>query len=53
LGTPGASGEVGGVGLMALEFAWDRYNFLEFYLHLEYARGDVSIRKITLGMQDA
>jgi hypothetical protein len=50
LGDPVFSGEVGGIGLMAIDFSFDRYESETHYLRVTYAENDVTIRLITLGM---
>jgi hypothetical protein len=48
LGTPHRSGEPGGVGVMALEFAWDQFRQADdSLLRVEYGTADTSIRSVT------
>jgi hypothetical protein len=48
-GPPESSGEVGGVGLMAIEFSWDRWHLdTGAFIRCEYAPNDASIRQIQL-----
>lgn len=50
LGEPAMSMDAGGVGLMAIEFAFDRYETVEHYLRFEYLKGEAAIRIVTIGM---
>jgi hypothetical protein len=50
LGDPVFSGEVGGIGLMAIDFSFDRFESETHYLRVTYVENDASIRLITLGM---
>ncbi len=50
LGDPVFSGEAGGVGLMAIDHSFDRYEDGTHYLRFEYAPGDTSIRMVTAGL---
>lgn len=49
LGEPAMSMDAGGVGLMAIEFAFDRYEAGEHYLRIEYLKGENAIRLVTMG----
>jgi hypothetical protein len=49
LGEPGFSGEAGGVGLMAIDFSFDRYESDIHYIRFEYAEKDAHIRLVTIG----
>jgi hypothetical protein len=49
LGAPSRSGEAGGIGIMAVSFAWDRYDLDRDYLHIEYTKGENRIRILTIG----
>jgi hypothetical protein len=44
------SGDAGGVGFMAIEFAFDRFEADGQYLRFEYHPGDGSIRLVTIGL---
>ncbi len=50
LGEPAMSMDAGGVGLMAIEFAFDRYEEGDHYLRFEYARGAAALRMVTFGI---
>ncbi len=50
LGKPVMSGEVGGVGVFAIEFSFDRYEADDRYLRFEYLAGDKAIRLVTIGL---
>ena len=52
LGEPAMNGEAGGVGLMAIEFSFDRYEPNEHYLRFEYLADDRGIRLVTIGRRD-
>lgn len=49
LGEPTMSMEAGGVGLMAIEFAFDRFETGDHYLRVEYRPGEAGIRLVTIG----
>ncbi len=49
IGEPVFSGEAGGVGLMAIEHSFDRFESGCHYLRFEYRAGDASIRLVTAG----
>jgi hypothetical protein len=49
LGKPAMSGDAGGVGLMAIEFSFDRFETDERYLRFEYRPNDGAIRLVTIG----
>jgi hypothetical protein len=49
LGEPNSSGEAGGTGIMAVPFAWDRYESNRGYLHIQYGEGENHIRILTIG----
>ncbi len=49
LGEPVMSMNAGGVGVMAIEFAFDRYEAGDHYLRIEYQSGDTAIRLVTIG----
>jgi hypothetical protein len=49
LGEPAMSAEAGGVGIMAIEFAFDRYESKDFYIRFEYHKSSEAIRLITIG----
>jgi hypothetical protein len=49
LGEPSFSTEVGGIGLMAIDFALDRYESDTNYICYEYTEKDASIRLVTIG----
>ncbi len=48
LGEPALQMEPGGVGLMAIEFAFDRYEAGDQYLRFEYMKGETAIRLVTV-----
>jgi hypothetical protein len=50
LGKPVLSGEVGGVGIFAIEFSFDRFEAGDHYLRFEYRSGGEAIRLITIGL---
>jgi hypothetical protein len=50
LGEPVFSAEVGGVGLMAIEHSFDRFEDDVHYIRFEYMPGDLAIRIVTLGL---
>jgi hypothetical protein len=50
LGEPSSSGEAGGIGIMAVSFAWDRYELDRGYLHIQYEKGENQIRLLTIGL---
>jgi hypothetical protein len=50
LGTPAMSMEPGGIGLMAIDFAFDRYENDQYYIRFQYEAGNDAIRLITLGL---
>lgn len=50
LGEPAMSADVGGTGLFAIAFAFDRYEQGQRYLRFEYLAGDAGIRMVTLGL---
>ncbi len=52
LGEPVRSGEAGGIGLMAIEHSWDRFEADALYLHIQYQAGDAGILLITIGIAD-
>ncbi len=49
LGVPTRSGEPNGEGIMQIFFAWDRYEFENGYLRLEYDALKQNIRMLTIG----
>jgi hypothetical protein len=49
LGEPAMSAEAGGVGLMAIEFAFDRFEDGVHYVRFEYWPDDAGIRLVTIG----
>jgi hypothetical protein len=49
-GEAAMSMEAGGIGLMAIDFAFDRYESGDHYLRFEYVTGDSAIRLVTLGL---
>lgn len=49
LGEPSLSGEAGGVGLMAIDFSFDRYESDTHYIRFEYTENDAHIRLVTIG----
>jgi hypothetical protein len=52
LGEAVFSGEAGGIGLMAIEHSFDRYEHGSRYLRFEYMPGNGSIRLVTIGSVD-
>jgi hypothetical protein len=52
LGEAVFSGEAGGIGLMAIEHSFDRYEHGSHYLRFEYMPGNGSIRLVTIGSVD-
>jgi hypothetical protein len=46
------SGDAGGIGLMAIEHSFDRYEDSGYYLRFEYMPGNGSIRLVTIGSVD-
>jgi hypothetical protein len=49
LGEPTQSGEPNGEGIMQVFYAWDRYEFENGYLRLEYDDSKENIRMLTIG----
>lgn len=49
LGVPSFSGEVSGIGLMAIDFSFDRYESDANYIHFEYINNDSKTRLVTIG----
>jgi hypothetical protein len=49
LGEPAMSVEPGGVGIMAIEYALDRFESGEHYLSIQYCAGDKALLLVTLG----
>jgi hypothetical protein len=49
LGTPAMSIEPGGIGLMAIEHAFDRYENETYYIRFEFETGNGGVRLITFG----
>lgn len=50
LGEPVRRGEKGGVGIMAIEYSWDRFEANGKYPHFEYLPGDGAVRLATIGL---
>jgi hypothetical protein len=51
LGQPVQSGDASsGVGLIAIEFSFDRFESDELYLRFEYHPGDGAVRLVTIGL---
>jgi hypothetical protein len=50
LGEAVMSANPGGVGLMAIDFSFDRYESGDHYLRFEYVPGDAAIRLVTIGL---
>ncbi len=48
-GSAAMSMDPGGIGLMAIEFAFDRFETSEHYLRFEYLTGEGAIRLVTIG----
>ncbi len=48
LGEPAMQMDPGGIGLMAIEFAFDRYEADDHYMRVEYMKGEAAIRLITI-----
>jgi hypothetical protein len=49
MGSPVMSGEPGGIGLMAIEYAFDRFEHDNRYVHFQYTKGDDAILLVTIG----
>lgn len=49
LGEPAMGMDAGGVGLMAIAFAFDRFEADAQYLRVEYLPGNAAIRLVTIG----
>jgi hypothetical protein len=49
LGGPSMSGEPGGVGLMAIEYGFDRFENDNRYVHFQYTKGDNTVLLVTIG----
>lgn len=49
LGKPAMSAEAGGIGIMAIEHSFDRYEDDRFYIRIQYEAGDSAVALITLG----
>jgi hypothetical protein len=49
LGEPAMTAEPGGEGIMAIEFAFDRYESADYYLRFQYCRNATGLQLITLG----
>jgi hypothetical protein len=49
LGEPSFSAEVGGIGLMAIDFSFDRYESDTHYIRFEYTENNAHIRLVTIG----
>ncbi len=49
LGEPVMSMDAGGTGLMAIEFAFDRYEAGGHYLRFAYENGESAVRLVTIG----
>jgi hypothetical protein len=47
--TEKTSSEAGGIGIMAVPFAWDRYESDRGYLHIQYEEGENQIRLLIIG----
>ena len=52
IGEPSMSADAGGVGLMAIEHAFDRFEDGISYMRFVYAAGDTAILHITFGLSD-
>jgi hypothetical protein len=50
MGDPAMSGEKGGVGIMTLDFSFDRFEKGEHYLNFRYLAGDKAIQLIVIGL---
>jgi hypothetical protein len=50
LGPPNMSMDAGGVGLMAIEHAFDRYENDLYYVRFQYESGNAAICLVTLGL---
>jgi hypothetical protein len=50
LGQPSMTAEAGGVGIMAIEFAFDRFEDDQFYVRYQYEAEGGDVRLITLGI---
>ncbi len=53
MGAPALSMDAGGVGLMAIEFAFDRFEASNHYVRFEYGEGETAVRMVTIGYCDA
>jgi hypothetical protein len=49
LGMPSLHGDPGGVGIMAIEHAFDRYENETHYIRFQFEAGESRVRLITLG----
>jgi hypothetical protein len=49
MGVPVMSGEPGGIGLMAIEYAFDRFENDDRYVHFQYTAGNKAILLVTIG----
>jgi hypothetical protein len=52
LGDPVMSGEKGGVGLMAIEFSFDRFEDGKNYMNFQYLPGDKGVNLLVIGACD-
>jgi hypothetical protein len=52
LGVPVMSGEKGGVGIMAIDFSFDRFEDGENYMNFNYLSGDKAINLLVIGRCD-
>jgi hypothetical protein len=49
-GTPVLTAEAGGTGIMAIDFAFDRFEAGAFYMRFEYLPDEGGLRLLTLGL---
>jgi hypothetical protein len=49
LGAPSLSGDVGGIGIMAIEHAFDRFEDAAHYVRFTYWADDAGVRLVTIG----
>jgi hypothetical protein len=52
LGVPVMSGEKGGVGIMAIDFSFDRFEDGENYMNFNYLPGDEAVNLLVIGRCD-
>jgi hypothetical protein len=52
MGEPVMSGEKGGVGIMAIDFSFDRFEDGENYMNFSYVPGDMAVHLLVIGRCD-